>query len=277
MRLRSIYVHQRPEEQVRTAIEATSQDFAGSLRYGQYRFASQEDFLERCCRQDWIVETNEVLQSWVRPQDVLLSVGSGLGEHEVLLFRRGFDVTASDFVDGTCDEAKRLFPGFRAIHLDILSPPERPPCDAVLMLGGMDQYFDDATLGRVFEKTKRLLKPGGRLIFAIRHHDNACTRLIDYVLWPLVAALQNAKYRLQGRREVWVRKVHAYARSRQEVARLAERAGYAVRRIGHAGLGVEWSRLGIDVHLPRLYAGLRSVDRRRPCCNNVTLLELESR
>lgn len=271
MRPRSIFV--RSNGAVRQAIEISPQEFLESLHYGQERFASQEDFLMRCCQQDWIREMNDVLKTWLPHNGTILSIGSGLGEHELLLFRMGFNVTASDFVKGSCDEAMRLFPGFRAIWFDILNPGDRNQYDTVLMLGGMDQYFDDTQLERILQNTKRLLKPRGRLVFAIRHHDNLCTRVIDYVFGPLVAKTQNLKYRLQGRTDRWRKKLHAYARSRKEVIRIAERVGFRLARIGYAGFGVEWTRLAVDVYLTRIYRLLRSIDRRLHCCTNVTLFE----
>lgn len=250
MRVRRIYVQLKRDERARTEIEATPGDFSESLRYDGFRFANQEEFLHRCCQQVWIQEVHEVLRQWISPADATLSIEPGLGEHEVFLFHHGYDVTASDFVAGSCDEAMRLFPGFRSVCLDILTPPSESRYDVVLMLGGMDQYFDDADLVRAFQKTKILLRQKGRLIFSIRHHDNICTRLIDHALWPLVVTIQNIKYALQGWSERWRRRIHGYARSGREVMRIAEQAGYGMGRVGDAGFGVEWTRLGLTCTCP---------------------------
>lgn len=270
MRVRYVYVLNRGER--RSRIETTPGEFADTLRYDRRAFADQDEFLSRCCRDQWVLEVHEVLRDWLPRGASILSIGSGLGEHEVLLYRAGYDVTASDFVEGAGREAVRLFPGFRAIRLDILRPEMEQKYDRVTVLG-LDQYYDDDALAHILRNIRGLLKERGRVVFALRHHDNVCTRLLDYVLCPVVATLQNVKYRAEGRAERWARKIHGYARTPTEVARVARESGFSVGRVGHAGFAVEWTRLGLDAHLPKVYAAFRSLDRRYHCCNNVTLFE----
>lgn len=272
--MRHIYVRiDNVTKRARTTIQATPQDFLESTRCRQLRFASQDDFLNRCCQEQWIQEMSAVLRAWLCRDRTIFSIGSGLGEHEILLFRHGYDIIASDFVEGSCEEAVRLFKGFRAVTFDILNPVHARQYDAVLLLAGMDQYFDDNALVRIFDNARGLIKRGGRLIFAQRHHDTICTRLLDFVLCPLLTGTLNFKYALEGRPERWVRQVHAYARSRREIVALAQQAGYQSHRIGFAGFGVEWTRLMIDLWLPTLYSCLHKVDRRFRCSNNVTMFE----
>jgi hypothetical protein len=98
MRVRHVYVLNRSAR--RTTIEVSPTEFADTMRYGHYTFADQHEFLTRCCQVQWVLEVHEVLRGWLQRGMSILSIGSGLGEHEVLLFRAGYEVTASDFVGG---------------------------------------------------------------------------------------------------------------------------------------------------------------------------------
>ena len=271
MRTGHKYVEVPRHAVARRTIDATVEEFAAGMRYDALRFDDADAFLEHF-GEPWILELHEALRSLLDRERSVIGLGSGCGEHEVLLFRAGYDVTASDVVDSALAPTRELFPGFRAIHLDIFDPPRELAFDDVLVTG-LDSYFDSERARSIFGNAAQLLRPGGRLIFALRYHDNAATRVIDDVLVPATAAVRRLRLRLAAAPLTLVRKQHGYRRTRAEIVSLAESAGYRLGRIRFAGFAFETTRIGLDRHAPRLYELLRRADRRLRVLNNVTVFE----
>ena len=261
----------RHTDAARRTIDSTVEEFAVGMGYEALRFEDSEAFLAHFCER-WVLELHEELRSILARDRTVLGIGSGCGEHEVMLFREGYDVIASDVVDWTLSRTRQLFPGFRAMHLDIFNPPCELAFDDVLVTG-LDSYFDTAQARLIFTNARQLLHERGRLIFALRYHDNAATRAIDDVLLPAVAALHGLRLRLVGSPLIVVRKQHGYRRTRSEIVSLAESAGYRLGRVRFAGFGFEATRIGIDRHAPKLYELMRRLDRRVKLLNNVTVFE----
>ncbi len=255
----------------RSWVDSNVEEFAESIAYGQKKFRDQEEFLQ-AFRSDWFIELNQVLREILSPDRSILSLGSGLGEHEVPFFLDGYDITASDVVDWAFCETVSSFPGFRAIHFDVFNPDLDTQYDDVLITG-LDFYFESEQAQLIFENTRKLLKRNGRLIFTLRYHDNLATWFIDVVFLPFLARLRNEKWRLQGGDLELRKKHHGYRRSRSEIIAMANAAGYQLGRVRHAGFGVELTRIGLHSKVPLLYQFVRRLDRRICVLNNATVFE----
>jgi hypothetical protein len=117
-----------------------------------------------------------------------------------------------------------------------------------------------------------MLKPGGRLLFILRLRDNGLTRLIDYVGIPLVYGLRNI-LEWRNRSDVRYRfKLTGYRRRPREIAALANREGFKLRSMHHAGHAMELTRIHVD-HFPWLFALAQKVDRHLHWANNAVLME----
>lgn len=261
-------------EPARRSIDSSVAEFASGMGYAKLEFKDPEAFLAHF-RQPWVLELHDALRSLLSPGRAVIGIGSGSGEHELLLSLAGYDVTASDVVDPAFAPARDLFPGFRAIHLDIFDPPQDQLYDDVLV-AGLDSYFDAERAQAIFVNAKQLLRPEGRLIFTLRYHDNSATRLIDTLLLPTSAALRRLHLRLTGSDLTVVKKEHGYRRTRSEIILLGMGAGYRIGRIRHAGFAFEMSRIGLDRRTPRVYELLRKIDRRFNVLNNATVFEFLS-
>ncbi|MCH7562957.1 MAG: hypothetical protein IH968_03935 [Gemmatimonadetes bacterium] len=241
------------------------------MRYGEQTFLDQQEFLQ-ILEAPWVVELNQALGGILTPDRSILSVGSGLGEHEIPFHLDGYDITASDIVEYALLQTVNLFPGFRAIRFDIFNPDLTVQYDDVLITG-LAFYFGSDEAQLIFDNARKLLKPAGSLIFTLRYHNNLATWFIDLVLSPSLAALRNAKFRLTGADLKCVKKCHGYRRSRGEIVAMAQAAGYQLGRVRHAGFGVELNRIELHRFAPGPYRFLRELDKRICVFNNATVFE----
>lgn len=245
---------------VHSGIDHDVAQHAATMAYRPGRYASPEEFLV-AHDQRWVHELHEALVELLDPARPVFGLGSGEGEHEVLLHRAGYEVTATDVVPGVLDDAARLFPGLRTLTLDAFGDWSVEPGSDVVATG-MEFYFDDERLSRLMEIVRDRLGPGGRLILVLRYRDSRVTGLIDRVGVPLMARIRRA------RGERLVRKEHGYRRSVHEVQALAGAAGFRAGRVRYAAFGMEFERL---LPAPRV---LVAADRRLHVLNSATVLEL---
>lgn len=242
-----------------TAIDSDAAGYAATMGYEPRRFESAEEFVAAHDAR-WVRELHEVLTELLDRDRVVLGLGSGEGEHEVLLHRDGFDVIASDVVPGVLDEAARLFPGMRTLTFDAFG--KWPvACDDVLATG-LEFYFDDERLIELMGVVRERLGPGGRFVLVLRYRDNLATRAIDELGLPLVAAVR------RRRGAPLVRKQHGYRRSVADIRALAASAGLGTGRIRYAAFAMEFERL---LPAPR---PLVALDRRLHVLNSATVFEL---
>ena len=233
--------------------------FSATMGYAPRRFESRQAFLEAHDAR-WVRELHTALADVLSPDRTVLSLGSGEGEHEVLLHEAGYDVIASDVVPGVLDEAARLFPHLRTLTLDAFDP--WPVTCTDVLATGMEFYFDDAGLLELLNTVHERIGPAGRFVLVLRYRDNPMTEIIDRVGLPLVAAVQ----RRRGMH--LTRKAHGHRRSIAEVRALAEQAGFRVGRVRYAAFAMEFERL-LPAPKP-----LIALDRRLHVLNSATVLEL---
>lgn len=248
-----------PAETGSLEVDASVDQLAETMGYAAGRYATREEFL-RAHDQRWVRELHEALSELLDPGRLVLGLGSGEGEHEVLLGLAGYRVIASDIVPGVLGDAARLFPEIRTMELDVFGL-ENVSCDDILITG-MDSYFDDTGAEALFRAVRARLPDDGRLVFVLRYRDSPVTTLIDRVGIPLAAQVR----RLRGAH--LEKKAHGYRRSTRDIRALAGRAGLHVGRVRYAAFGMEFERL---LPAPR---PLVALDRRIHVLNSATVLEL---
>ncbi|MEA2494994.1 MAG: Methyltransferase domain [Thermoleophilaceae bacterium] len=232
---------------------------------------TREQF-EAHLRQRWIAELHTALTSVLSPDRRVLSIGAGMGEHELLLQRRGFDVVASDVDPTVLEPATKLYPELKTAVIDILESAGDGSYDDVLVTG-LDYALDDAQLRAAFQNAKTFLTGDGRVIFVHRFNDNFATRLIDVLLAPTAARLQNWRATRSGATAPLQRVRHGIRRSRREIIELAAAEGWRPRSRTYAGFGVELDRIALEVHVPRLYRAVGRADRRLHVLTLATVFE----
>ena len=255
----------------REALDRTADDFAKTMGYANAASETRESLLART-REQWVRELHEALAELLEPGRSVLSVGSGLGEHELPFHIAGYDVTASDIYDGALEPAAQHFPGFKTRRFDLLEPDTSIRYHDVVITS-LDYALDDAQLRRALQNARRVLLPGGRLVFVQRYNDNLATKVIDRLLVPLMARAVQLKARLTKRGTGLVRRQHGYRRSRSEIVALAESSGYRVGRVAYAAFAMELARVGLQA-VPPLFALMRRADRRLHVFNSATVFEL---
>jgi SAM-dependent methyltransferase len=268
MRLAHSYVDAADARAGQLTLPAGAGEFATQMSYAREAAPTREAFLA-AAGERWMVELRGVLAELMARDRSVLSIGSGRGEHEVPLHLAGFDIVASDVVDGALDDAVRLFPGFRAIRFDALEPDVEAAYDDLLATG-IDSVLDDAQLRTLFATARRVTRPGGRLILVHRYRDNAATRLIDQLGLPAWAATYNLYHRARGDGVRAVRREHGWRRSGAEIRALARDCGFAPGRIRHAAYAMELARLPVPAAVMRVAV---RADRRLHVLHSATVYE----
>lgn len=268
MRLGHSYVEAGDERALQTALPADAGELATHMSYEREATASREQFLASAGER-WVAELRAVLQELLDPARAVLSIGSGRGEHEVPLHLAGYDIVASEVVDGALDDARRLFPGFRAVEFDVLAPRLDETYDDVLATG-IDYVLDDDGLRTLFATGRAITRPGGRVILVHRYRDSLATRAIDLLGLPAWALARNAFHRMRRDGVRIVRRQHGWRRTRGEIRALAESCGFRTGRVRHAAFGMELARLPVPGPVLRLVA---TADRRLHVLSSATVFE----
>lgn len=278
MRIGHDYLLVERGQPAETSIARTRDEFVRDNAYQNAgELTSREVFL-RSSRYfaRWVREAHEVYEAILRDAGRILSIGSGVGEHDVLLHLSGIDVISTDLLPGVSSPTQLLFPEMRFGTLDALDENAYGFFDFdSILVTGLDYALDEQTLHRFFDICRRSLSRSStaapRLVFTIRYRDNLLTRLIDDIVLPLEAHI---RCRVTGSKYRVVRKQHGYRRSIRQVLRIAHEHGFAARSIRYAGFGVEYERSAIFRRLPGFLWVARHFDRLLHIGCNCAILEL---
>lgn len=272
MRLAHDYVVADAGQELRRGLDRSADEFAERMAYREGRFATREELIA-AASEAWIQELHAALRELLDPRRRTLSIGSGYGEHDVLLALAGYRVVASDIVVEALADAARLFPELEVRPFDIFEPDAGERWDDVL-IAALDYAFDDADFERALRNARAILRPGGRVILVHRYRDTPGTWLIDRLLLPALALLMTAKARVTGSGTQVVRREHGFRRSGREMRALVWRCGFRIGRVRSAGFAVELMRIDVHRRAPALYRLAQRADRRLRLFNNATVLEL---
>jgi hypothetical protein len=249
---------------VRTTIAATPEEHSVENQYGQLDcFRTQGEFLKSDLFSSWMLEAHECYKTALKDAGRILSIGSGIGEHDVLLHLAGYDIVSTDLIPGVSRNTQSLFPDMEFGVLDILdrSSIDGFRCDSVLITG-LDFTLDDSEAGRMIENVAHLLKRSThrhrKMILTLRYRDNILTKGIDWIVLPLEARLRLWK---RGRGHTVVKKAHGYRRSCAEALELAFQHGFRLRQVYYAGAGMELTRSVLVGRIRPLMWLLRRLDR----------------
>lgn len=202
----------------------------------------------------WIEDLNKVYENYVEKSVLTIGVGSGLGEQELFLCEKGYNMIASDVVADLRYKTGKVFPGFRALTLDIFKDNifkaieknysiSDPNFDVFLC--GMGFYFDDAKTLELFRRLADNMQEGSHLIFTLRYRD--------YLLAALMEAYQYCEAYLLSmlKRKKAVCKHHGYRRTADEIMKTAESAGFVCEKRHLAMYGCEWTRSKLGAKILR--------------------------
>jgi hypothetical protein len=238
--------------------------------------SSASDFEQFFYSQSWILELNAILRTTLKKGRRTIGIGSGHGEHELLLLRDGFDVVASDICIEPLTHTQSLFPQLPILKLDAFTDEPASKYDDILITG-MDFYFDDAQVQQLLTQVARWLDPqtpNPRVILTNRYPKNPLTWAIDHVVLPAEAQLKNVHGRMVGSETYFARKLHGYRRDFSDVRRLAAAAGFSVGEVLHASYGSELKRSSVLNRLPRLVDLMVQFDQRWHLTNSANVFEL---
>ena len=106
----------------------------------------------------------------------VVELGAGPGHVAAYLAARGVDISALDLSSAMVDEAKRLFPGLRAVLGDMLDLPYVNGSLAGVVAFYSIIHFSDEQLEQAFKEMTRVLKTGGYVALAFHVGDDTVHR-----------------------------------------------------------------------------------------------------
>lgn len=102
------------------------------------------------------------------PGETVLDLGCGTGAHLERVLAAGADALGIDFSAGMMAVARRRCPGARLVLADLRRDlPLAPARFDKVLCSLVSEHLDD--LPRVFREIRRVLRPGGRLVFSAFH------------------------------------------------------------------------------------------------------------
>jgi len=238
-----------------------------TMKYDKMVFKTQKDFFDRFFTNLWINDLNSVYSRLLSKINCTIGIGSGVGEHELLLFHEGFDVIASDIIPGLSEQTTQLFPGFKTITIDIFNDDiiqkinekfDISSDNFDILITGLDFYFNNEDTQRLFDICSGYLKKGNNLIFTLRYPDSISRRLIEF--WLFIEAIINHYVFKKG----IIQKEKGYRRKRKEIVKMAEKAGFVLNMEIPSMFGCECTRCRL---LGALFKIFRITDHFLPLFN----------
>lgn len=103
----------------------------------------------------------------------ILDLCGGTGSHANLLICDGHHVTIVDRSPYMLEEARKKNPAIRTIESDIFEFVPQTSYDMILCMYGAIHYASDLTkIEKLVANLPHYLKPGGKVLFDLRHSDN---------------------------------------------------------------------------------------------------------
>lgn len=235
--------------------------------------SSRDEFLASALFAPWVHELHACHRRLMVDAGSILSIGSGYGEHDVLLHMAGYDVTSTDLLPDLQREAQRWFPGLPFRALNVLDPEAVDEFEAdCAIVTGLDYALDDVQLRTLFDNIAVLLRRSNHarksLVFTLRFRDNTLTRVIDEVLLPTESWFRRWR---RGAGHKIVKRAKGHRRTAAEIVKMAHASGFFHRATCYAGFGIEFGRSAL---LRRLQF-LQAVDRRLHIAANCTVLAFD--
>ena len=107
------------------SIDSDSEEFGNTMGYFDISTTTPDFFLENFCSHSNVQELHSIYERFLSKERLTVGIGSGYGEHELLLHLKGFPVIASDIIPGLAQKISILFPGFRGCTIDIFKDDVR--------------------------------------------------------------------------------------------------------------------------------------------------------
>lgn len=174
----------------------------------------------------------------------VLSVASGRCANELYLNEDGYDIICSDLgLIASHADAKRLFPNFNFIQLDILKKPADKLFDALISLSLL-YLFNEKGLELFFQNSAKSIRSKGHLIVDPGGcPDNTLSFLVDEIYLPLEVRLQQL-YLLGVKKKVmgFVKKHQGYRTTDREIIKIAKKHGFELSAYRNYGFLTEFKR-----------------------------------
>lgn len=220
-------------------------EFAQTMDYHDIHDITQDEFLKRYCSEKWVSELHRAYERGLSKERLTIGIGSGYGEHELLLHLKGYPILASDIIPDLSNKLSTLFPEFRGLTIDIFTNDiheivkkvnNYSGMDFDLLVTGLDFYFDSNTTQVLFNKLAQNLAKGAFLVFTLRYPASTSRRIVEFFLYS------EAQFNHWVRRKGIIQKHHGYRKSVKEIIAFADSAGFRVLSIEPVMLGCECSR-----------------------------------
>jgi cyclopropane fatty-acyl-phospholipid synthase-like methyltransferase len=146
-----------------------------------------------------------------------LDLGCGMGTFTIEAARRGARVVGMDLVPAALQAAARVAAEEGAAEArfvlgDVARLPARTGSADAILAADLTEHLDDETLRTMLMETRRVLKPGGRIVLYTPEHSHLFERLRDAGVMKQDPS-------------------HIGVRSGKQLAQLVEQAGFTLERL----------------------------------------------
>ena len=92
------YVNPKSTDWITVPVDHNMKEFGETMEYNGIKFTTQQEFLDKLCSPNYIKELHEAYQTFFQKERLVVGIGSGLGEHQLLLFLNGYKTVSSDII-----------------------------------------------------------------------------------------------------------------------------------------------------------------------------------
>jgi hypothetical protein len=256
------YITENPNVSDVCPIDGDSKSFKDSMGYdANLEFSCYSDFLKRFFVGGNVDLHNELCK--VLDKNILtFGVGSGYGEHEFLLHKKGFNIIASDIIPEIGAPLKKLDNSFTHVTFDIFNDKFIEIADIGtkrfdILVSGMDAYFDNDQLRNLFKSLMDGSSADSKLFYVLSYRNYFLAGMIEFFI-KLDARLKSL---LLGK--YIIKKEHGYRRTESEILTIAKSLGWECEKRQPVYLGFEIWRVDFLIRIG-LFKVFRYLDRFMP-------------
>jgi hypothetical protein len=270
------YLNPRSASDIVLTVDSNVKEFCDTMGYNNDDFKTADEFIEKLCRKDWVVLMHEQLLKYVDKKRMTLGLGSGFGEHEFLLHKKGYNVIASDIVPELNIKTNSIFTEFKVITLDILKDNVKTALQEHMRVKNIEKYdlldtgllsyYNNQQALLIFKKFYDNLPAGCNLIFISRYRDYIGASILEKLLY--------FEGRLKSfiKKEGLIIKQHGYRRTDNEIIEMAQKVGFEFVNSSPVLSGYEVLRSSVLSKL-KIYNALKIISSVRPFLNTASIFK----
>jgi len=211
-------------------VDSTVKEFNKTMEYEHNDFKDVEEYIHFFCHKDWVNLIHQQLKKFVNKNRITLGIGSGFGEHEFLLYQKGYKIIASDVIPDLSFKSNILPEDFKIITIDIFKDNIKVALQKNIGINNIEKfdlldsgllfYYNNDDAQIIFQKFYDALPSGCNLILISRYRDYPGAAMLEKLLY--FEGCLKSFFKKCG----LIIKHHGYRRKDCEIIQMANKAGF---------------------------------------------------